>query len=303
MTDNMAPQIGLVGCGNWGGNILRDLLLLGSRVLVADISAESRNRALKQGVQQVFSCAGELPECDGYVVAVPIPDLAPVCAELLSREKPVFSEKTLCLSMESADELERLGGDRFIFAMHKWHYHPGIETLRQIARSGRIGELKELFSIRHGWVDDFHGGDVFWTMSVHDLTIVEHIFGFIPKEITLANVIRDASGVPVSLTAVLGTGPVANLCVNARHPVKVSGVSIHGDKGSAVLQFATDDHITIRDANGEVNMKIDTTFPLYLELKEFVAYLKGGEKPRCGLRAARAVTESLLDLRDKAITL
>ena len=299
----MITQIGLIGCGNWGSNILRDLLLLGCQIHVADVNIEARNRALKQGALEVFSCASELPQCEGYIVAVPIPYLAPVCAGLLSREKPIFAEKTLCLSMESAEELERLGGDRFIFAMHKWHYHPGIEALRKIAYSGQIGNLKELFSIRHGWVNDFHGGDVFWTMSVHDLTIVEHIFGFIPKEIMLANVIRDSSGLAVSLTAVIGTTPVANLNINARHPVKVSGVTIHGDKGSATLQYATDDHITVRDGKGEMQIKIDTTFPLYLELHEFIQYLQGGKKPRCSLQDAKNVTKSLLSLRKKAITL
>ena len=59
--------------------------------------------------------------------------------------------------------------------MHKWHYHPGIEALRRLAMSGELGRLEEVATTRHAWVNDFHGGDVFWTQAVHDLTIVKHI--------------------------------------------------------------------------------------------------------------------------------
>ena len=299
----MVKTIGLVGCGGWGKNILRDLLDLGCRVYVADISIDARRRALNQGALEVFSNVEELPYCDGYIVAVPIPDLAPVCAGLLKHKKPIFAEKTLCLSMEMADELEILGGNQYIFAMHKWHYHPGIEALRMVVQSGRIGQMKELFSIRHGWVDDFHGGDVFWTIAIHDLTIVKHILGYIPKVVVIANVIRDSQGLAVSLTAVIGKSPAAYLLVNTRHPEKVSGVTVHGEKGSAVLHNATDDHITVRDESGEENIQIDTTFPLYLEVKEFIQYLQGGIKPRCTFQDAKEITRSLLNLRKKALTL
>jgi hypothetical protein len=48
------------------------------------------------------------------------------------------------------------------------------------------------------------------------------------------------------------------------------------------------------------SIKIDTTFPLFLELAEFINYLDQGPKPRCGLEQAAEVTRALLDLREKA---
>lgn len=84
-------SVGLVGCGNWGKNILRDLLTLGCQVLVADIAESARSRAIGQRAGAVFPDAASLPLCDGYVVAVPIPQLAEVCASLLPRGKPAAS--------------------------------------------------------------------------------------------------------------------------------------------------------------------------------------------------------------------
>ena len=71
----------------------------------------------------------------------------------------------------------------------------------------------------------------------------------------------------------LGDKPTVVLSVSGRHCNKISGVSIHGKKGSASLHDALDDHITVRDNQGEEKIAIDTTFPLYLELKEFIEYL------------------------------
>ncbi len=184
--------------------------------------------------------------------------------------------------------------------MHKWHYHPGIEALRQIAVSGKIGTLEKLCCTRHGWVDDFHGGDVFWTQSVHDLTIVKHILGYIPDRIQSVDVIQNEAGLPVSLTAVIGGKPTVVLSVSGQHCDKISGVSIHGSLGSAALYNALDDHITVRTAAGEEKIAIDTTYPLYLELKEFTEYLTGGPKPRCNLQNAKEVTRAILKLRKKA---
>ena len=65
--------IGLIGCGAWGKNILRDLIALSCRVHVAAKSEGSRKTALELGAEKVFSNADELPECDGYVVAVLTP--------------------------------------------------------------------------------------------------------------------------------------------------------------------------------------------------------------------------------------
>ena len=292
--------IGLIGCGAWGTNILRDLINLNCQVMVVDVDGQARSKASDNGAAKTFSNTDDLPECDGYLVAVPIPDLTKTCAALLKFKKPIFSEKTLCRSINDFNLLKGMGGSDYIFVMHKWHYHPGIEALRLVALSKKIGELQELNAVRHAWVNDFHGGDVFWTQAVHDLTIVKHILGYIPKKIKAINVVKNEDNLPVGFTAILGDNPAVSISVSGRHCHKRSGVSIHGNKGSAELYNAYDDHITIRNETGEERVAIDTTFPLYLELKEFVGYLHHGPKPRCSLQNAREVTQAILNLRKKA---
>ena len=296
--DGIVLKIGQIGCGNWGKNILRDLLKLNCEVFVVDTDQKKRQRAVELGASESFSDIHDLPECDGYIVAVPIPDLTKECIRLLPFKKPIFSEKTLLIKPDDFDTLKNHGGIDYVFLMHKWHYHPGIDALRNVSDSGILGNVEAVFTIRHGWVENFHGGDVFWTQSVHDLTIVKHILGYIPSEVKAIKVIENEEGLPVSFNAILGDKPSVFMSVSGNHCNKISGVSIQGKKGSASLLNAYDDHITIRTKDGEKKVRIDTTFPLYIELNEFTDYLKGGTPPRYNLHNAKEVTDMILKLKD-----
>jgi len=116
----------------------------------------------------------------------------------------------------------------------------------------------------------------------------------------MIDVIYDETGLPVCLVAQLGDKPSVSISVNGRQSKKISGVSIHGKKGSAELRNAYDDHIALKNNAGEEKIPIDTTFPLFLELKEFVMYLDNGPKPRCDLYSAEEVTKAILHLKEKA---
>jgi predicted dehydrogenase len=294
----LRPSVGLAGCGNWGKNILRDLLSLGCLVRVADPDPEARSRAISGGASATCAEPDQLPECDGYVVAVPIPLLAPVSAGLLPRGRPVFAEKTLCLSLASADRLAELGGDRLLFAMHKWRYHPAIDALRAVGAAGDLGELEELRLDRHAWVGDFHGGDVFWTQAVHDLTITRHVLGRLPE--VAAAWARTEAGLPVGLLGVLEDRVRVIVSTTARHPVARSSASLHGSLGSAAMADPYARSVVVRRPGGVREIAVDTTFPLLLELREFVEHLRGGPPPRCPLSEAREMTTALLALRRAA---
>jgi len=164
-----------------------------------------------------------------------------------------------------------------------------------IGCSGRIGRLEEVRLTRHAWTPDMHGGDVIWTLAVHDITIIRHILGRIPPPSHAWA--RLEGQLPVSLLAVLDDGVRVTISVCGRHCVKLSSVSIHGASGAAALPDAYSPHVLIEDAAGVEKMLVDQTFPLLLELTEFVAHVRGGPPPRCNLAEARETTAALLALR------
>src|SRR5215470_677051 len=115
----MTLRVGLIGCGRWGRNILRDLRTCGAETLVVTPSEDDRVAALAGGAASVCADLGELPAVSGYVVATPSTTHAEIVERLLPAGRPIFVEKPMTTTMESAARLARLGGDR-LYVMHKW---------------------------------------------------------------------------------------------------------------------------------------------------------------------------------------
>src|SRR5262245_29859200 len=160
--------IGLVGCGHWGGLVLRDLVALGSRVVVADIDATVRASAEAVGATTT-SDADALPEVDGLIVATPAVTHAEVVTALLPPGVPLLVEKPFTTNTKDAQRLTQQGGSR-IFVGHTWRYHPGVQLLGEIARSGEIGRVVGLRSTRTNWTSPRTDVDSVWNLAPHDLT-------------------------------------------------------------------------------------------------------------------------------------
>jgi len=293
-------KIGLIGCGNWGKNILRDLLALGACVYVADTGEAARERAEKSGASGVTDDFMRLPDCDGYVVAVTIPGLARVVSQILERKKPVFSEKTLLLSRSDYDELIDAGGADLVFCMHKWGYHPGVHALAKTANSGQIGGLRQLQVFRECWSADFHLADVIWCHCIHDLVITSEIFGSLPENIHSISAIKDSNNTITGVTTVLKQGDFSAVLIeNGRSAEKLTRISVLGTQGSASLYNPLDDHITVRTFAGEEKVPIETEMPLFSELREFLDHLNGGPRPRYGIEDGFAVSNFILKMHAK----
>ncbi len=290
-------RIGLIGCRNWGRKILKELIALKAEVFVADPNQTARNDAVLLGVADSFATIEELPECDGYVVAVPIPVLASVCAEILQLEKPVFVEEPVCTSLAELEMLQKSGARRYLYAMYIWRYHPGVEALRVIAESGRIGKLQQIVITRFAAEGSFPGNNAVSSLSSQGLSIVRHVLGSLPSRPDFVKIIRNDNELPVAATAMMGSQVSILLNIVGNHWRKQSGVSIHGGAGSAQLRDGYDDFITVRTFGGEETIPVANLDPLYLELKEFISYLAGGPKPMCDFSTVAEITDLLVKFK------
>jgi predicted dehydrogenase len=133
-------SVGLEGCGIWGKLVLRDLVTLGADVFVAEIDPTARIAARIAGAGGVFGDAHELPPVDGIIVATPAVTHAEIVTPLLARKVPMLVEKPFTTKTADADRLVEAGGD-LLYVGHTWRYHPGVQLLGEIARSGEIGSV------------------------------------------------------------------------------------------------------------------------------------------------------------------
>src|ERR1051326_5297713 len=200
---NKSP-IALIGFGRWGENILRDLRALGEAVVVVDSNDARRAAASAAGADATYADADSLPMASGIVIATPATTHAEITIPLISRGVPVLVEKPLATDVRSAREIVDQGGSH-VFVGHIWCYHPGVRVLAEIARSGELGPVHGLKSVRTNWTSPRQDVDSTWNLAPHDLSIAQFIFGKLPvPRFATAELLH---GRCVGLSATLGETP------------------------------------------------------------------------------------------------
>lgn len=300
----MVTTVGLLGCGRWGRNILRDLVALGARVVVADPDPAARAAARAAGALEGIAEHRDLPPVDGLVVATPATTHADLVEAWLPRGLPIFVEKPFTTDAARAAQLAREGDGR-LFVMHVFRYHPGVEALRQLVRSGELGPVDMLRSLRVGWTSPRGDVDPTWTLAPHDLSIALEVLGHLPEP-RAAFVERRGAEV-VGLLGVLGEHPRVVLEVSTRYPTKRRELRLHCRDGVVGLDAAAGRHLEVahdQDAPPGAlpptrRIPFDPEPPLRRELAAFLDHLRGGPPPRTSaLEAARLVAtmEALREL-------
>jgi len=297
--------VGLIGCGRWGQHILRDLLSIDCKVIVVDRSAESRERARSAGADATMCDIAALPPIDAAVVAVPTVDHAGAIDALLSRRIPIFVEKPLSARRADAWRLAGLAPER-LFVMDKWRYHPGVEALAAIARSGELGNVLGLRTVRIGWGSPHRDVDCVWTLAPHDLAIALEILGTVPEpRSAIAEVI---SGAATHMVATLHFGAAGwmSLEVSSRCRAWRREIHLHCVEGVATLDDSYGEHIKITRGQGlsgtEVPKaelrKIEPEMPLLRELRAFVQHVREeAPAPRSSAVEGARIVEAISRLR------
>ena len=298
----MTMDIGLVGCGLWGSNVLRDLRSLGCRVYVADPAPAHRADALQQGAAEAVAEVDSLPAVTGVVVASPASTHAEVVEQLLPRSCPLFVEKPFTTDVTAARRLCRLGGER-LFLMHVWRYHPGIEALARIAAERELGEPVGLRTFRTNWTSPRRDVDSVWTLVPHDLTIALAILGEVPPaRFALAEQVNQRV---VSMLGVLGEAPWLVFEASNRYGDKRREVRLHCQQGVAVLPDPSSPRLEIVRNSAEPRPAIERRVvpdepALKRELTDFIEHLRGGPRPRCSAEEGLLIVERIAELRELA---
>ena len=287
-----ARHVGLVGCGNWGQYILRDLKGLGARVSVVARSPESRRRAADHQADAIVGTPADLPAVDAVFVATTIGSHAAVIDAVLARGVPVFCEKPLCDDVADAERLAALAPDR-LFVLDKWRYHGGIIEMARIARSGELGPPIGLVTRRLSTTNSHPDSTALWVLTPHDLAIGIEVFGrLLPLESGAVDV---HDGTVWGATARLADARVwHSVEVSARSAHRERTVRLTCDGGSVALGDAYEDHLVIqRPGLAPEHRPIDTRLPLQTMLAVALRFLDGGPPLKTSAREGAAKVRTL----------
>jgi len=290
--------IGLVGCGRWGRNILRDLRALGAEVHVAESDDDARSGALRSGAASVVTCHHDLPRCDGIVVAVPISATGGVVLELLARQVPIFVEKPMAHSVETARAIVQ-SSLAPVFVMDKWRYHPAVEAARDML-DHTIGRVSSIRLERWGWWDSPRDVSSLWWLAPHDLSMLFHWLGTVPAVVWAERITQ--RGVDDYLIVLGGAdGPTVTIDLRVSSATNRRSFTIEGEWAAVHLADADADRLIVREYRveqvpSERSVPLDGSLPLETELRWFLAYLRGGPPPLSSAADGLMVVERLAEI-------
>ena len=242
MNAEIAPKVGLVGCGYWGRNLARNFRDLGSLTVICEADA-SRHAELEKayGVPAIAQYHGLLsnPEIRGIVIAAPAAQHFSLARQALLAGKDVFVEKPLALRVDDGEELLDLARKqaRILMVGHLLHYHPAIVELRRLIRAGELGRIEYISSSRLNLGKLRTEEDILWSFAPHDISAIIHLLEENPATVAsqggsyLNHPISD-----VTLTFLnFASGVKAHIFVSWLHPFKEQKLVVVGDRKMAVF--------------------------------------------------------------------
>jgi predicted dehydrogenase len=255
-------NVGVIGYGYWGPNVVRNLYQLESTNLigVCDQSekAQQRVRQSYPGVS-VYSDAMELirsPKVDAIAVVTPVWTHYELAKAALEHGKHVFVEKPFTSNAQQAEELIELAARKRLTIMvdHTFLFTGAVNKIRQLIDEGVLGKLFYYDSTRVNLGLFQHDVNVIWDLAPHDLSIMDHLLGGQPEAL-VATGERHLNGHEdiAFITVYFPNKVIAHINVNWLSPVKVRTTLIGGDKRMVVWNdLEADEKIRVYDKGVDI---------------------------------------------------
>jgi predicted dehydrogenase len=286
--------VGVVGCGYWGPNLVRNFKSLPDCELKAmcDLS-EARlkhMRGLYPDVEGVTDFGHLLNGVgvDAVVVAAPVKHHFPLAKAALLSGKHTLIEKPMAASSAECEELIGIAQSKGLVLMvsHTFLYSAAVRKIAEIVQAGDLGEIRYINSRRLNLGLFQKDINVAWDLAPHDISIILHILDEFPL---VVNCQGNAHVTP-------GIEDVTNISLTFRHkrfatiqsswlePRKVREMTIVGTRRMIVYDdVQTNEKIRIYDTRVERPPHHDTFAEFHYSYHYgdmYIPYLKQEEPLR-----------------------
>jgi len=321
-------KVGVVGAGNWGKNHVRTVTGLADAELAAvcDTDPKTRARLARQypSAHVTADLADFLPGVDAVIVASPAATHAAVALQCIDAGKPCLVEKPFALSTEDAEAIARRAAERNVpvLAGHLLVFHPAVEHLRAMVRSGEMGTVYYLYGLRVNLGQVRADENALWSFGPHDVSVALYLLDEVPIRVAaqgrsyLQPNVEDV----VFLTMDFASGVLVHVQLSWLDPHKERRLTVVGAKKMVVFddmepreklriydkgvdrppEYASyGESLAIRE--GDIFIpRVPNIEPLAAELQHFVRVARGAEAARSSaadgvlvVRVLEAATRSL----------
>ena len=232
-------NIGIIGCGHWGPNHIRNLSRLRGVAVrtVADLSRKRLDAVLPlyPGVTGTTKPDEVLedPAIDAVVIATPTVTHAALVSRALRRGKHVLVEKPLARTVAEARRLvaQAAKHERILMVGHVFLYNGGIQELRRRTRKD-CGTVHYLHATRTNLGPFREDVNVVWDLASHDVSVFSHVLGEEPVEVSArgACYLRKDIADVAFITLQYPSGVVGNIHVSWLDPEKVRTITAVGTR-------------------------------------------------------------------------
>ena len=281
----MKPKIGIIGCGYWGRNLVRNFYQLGALNAICDVNPTCLQEHMLryegiQGFDDPLKMLSD-PEISAVVIATPAETHYGMAKKALLAGKDVFVEKPLALKAEEGEDLVALAerSKRILMVGHLLEYHFAILKLKECVNSGQLGQIHYIYSNRLNLGKVRREENILWSFAPHDISVLLTLTGEMPIEVNASGGNYLQAGIAdVTVTTMLfPTGTRAHIFVSWLHPFKEHKLVVIGSQKMAVFNdTAAEGKLRIYDKGIEwVNGD-----PLPRETSETILYFPEGEPLR-----------------------
>jgi predicted dehydrogenase len=178
-------KVGVVGCGYWGPNLVRNFRFLSdcNLKMVCDLN-EQRLAHLKSIYPEVQGTTDYRHMLNGVgldavVIATAVNTHYPMAKASLLAGKHTMIEKPMACSSAECQELIAIAQKKGLVLMtgHTFLYSPAVRKIKEIVDHGDIGEIRYISARRLNLGLFQKDINVAWDLAPHDISIVLHIMG------------------------------------------------------------------------------------------------------------------------------
>jgi predicted dehydrogenase len=323
-------NIGIIGIGDWGKNLLRNFYNLSSGRLTLACDSDDKRlatvRATYSGLKTTKDYSDLIADdsIGSIVIGTPPSSHADLAIAAMEAGKDVFVEKPLALSVEDGERMVDTAEKhkRILMVGHIMVYHTATLYLKKMIESGELGEVYYMYASRVNLGKVRSIENAWWSFAPHDISIILYLLEKTPVRVTAtgASYLQDSIEDVVFTTLHFADGRMAHIHVSWLDPQKDRKMTVVGSKKMVVFDDTEAaekirifdkgadkkqdydtyaDYLTLR--TGDIVIpKIPGGEPLADECRHFLECVESRERPRSDgreglrtLKVLRAAQESM----------